>query len=98
MRHAELPGASLVMALLDEGGEVPDPLVAFIGPMRACLTAGTQAITARADAYADLGRLQARTEAWLETAGAVRATVQNALEQIAEERGLSDRFSAGFFP
>lgn len=96
--EGELPGASLAMAMLDEGGEVPDPLVAYIGPLRACLTAGTQALTGRADAYADLGRLQARTEAWLETAGAVRATVQNALAAIAEERGLSDRFASGFFP
>ncbi len=96
--EGELPGASLVMAQLDEGGEIPDPLVAFIAPMRACLTAAHQAITGRAESYAGLGRLQARVEAWLETAGAVRANTQNALDELAEERGLSDRFAASFFP
>ena len=73
-------------------------LVAFIGPLRACLIAGNQALTARAESYAALGRLQARIESWLETAGAVRANTQNLLEEIAEERGLDDRFVAGFFP
>ena len=93
----ELPAATLAMAQLDEGGDYPDPLVAFIASLRASLSAGNQALTARAEAYADLGRLQARVEGWLETAGAVRATVQNAIGAIAEERELGERFSASFF-
>jgi len=95
--EGELPGAMLAMAQLDEGGDVPDPLIAFIAPLRACLTAGNQALTGRAESYAALGRLQARIESWLETAGAVRANVENILEEIAEERGLDERFVASFF-
>lgn len=93
----ELPAASLAMAQLDDGDAVPDALGAFVAPLRRCLTLGNGALTQRADTYADLGRLQARVEAWLETAGAVSRNVQGDLEKLSEERGLSSRWTASFF-
>lgn len=94
---AELPTASAAMAQLDEGEAVPDALKALIDPLRRCLTIGNQALGAKADAYADLGRLEARVEAWFETASAVARSVHRELTQVGEERGLPYRWTASFF-
>ncbi len=93
----ELPAASVVMAHLDEGREVPEALMAYVDPLRRCLALGNGALTGRADTYAALGRLQARVEAWLETADAVSRNVHTDLTKLSEERGLSYRWVASFF-
>lgn len=93
----ELPAASVVMSQLDEGGEVPDVLTAYIEPLRRCLTLGNGALGQRADTYAALGRLQARVEAWLETAGAASRNVHVDLTALSAERGLGGRWAASFF-
>ena len=93
----ELPAASLVMAQLDEGGTVPDGLSIYIEPLRACLGLGNGALAQRADGYAELGRLAARVEAWLETADAVNRNVHADLTTLAEDRGLSARWVGSFF-
>jgi len=94
---SELPVASAAMAQLDEGESVPDAVKAFIAPLRQCLTVGNAALTARAESFADLGRLQARVEAWLETADAVTRNVQGDLTALGHARGLSQRWTASFF-
>jgi len=94
---AELPIASAAMAQLDEGEAVPDALKAHIDPLRSCLTVGNAAITGRADAYAGLGRLQARIEAWMETADATARNVHSDLTALGDARGLSYRWTSSFF-
>jgi len=94
---SELPIAGLAMAQLDQGEAVPDSVKAFVPSMRQCLAVGNAALMARADAYADLGRLQARVEAWLETADAVTRNVHGDLTTLGEERGLAYRWTASFF-
>ena len=98
----ELPVAGVCMAQLDaakeEGGEaVSDAIAAHAEQLRACLTVGNQALSARADAYADLGRLEARVEAWLEGASAVARHVHHTLSELGEARGLGYRWTATFF-
>ncbi len=94
---SELPVASAAMAQLDEGEAVPESLRAYIATLRHCLGVGNAALTARAESYADLGRLQARVEAWLETADAVTRNVHGDLTALGEARGLSYRWTASFF-
>ena len=67
-------------------------------PLRRCVTAGNQALTARADAYAALGRLEARAEAWLEDAGAFGRGLREELTALGTKRGLPGRWAACFFP
>lgn len=93
---AELPSAGLVMAQLDEG-DAPTSLTANADGLRLCLTVGNQALVARAETYAALGRLQARVEAWFETAFAVHENVQADLIDLGDERGLSERWAESFF-
>lgn len=94
---AELPIASAAMAQLDEGEAVPEPLMAHVSPLRSCLTLGNAALAARADAYAGLGRLQARIEAWMETADATARNVHADLTALGDARGLSYRWTSSFF-
>lgn len=94
---AELPIAAAAMAQLDEGEAVSDALKGLAETLRACLTLGNAALAARADAYADLGRLEARVEAWLETAEATLRNVHGDLTLIGDRRGVSYRWTAAFF-
>lgn len=94
---AELPIAGAAMAQLDEGEAVPAALAAHGAPLRACLAVGHAAIHGRAEAYAELGRLEARVEAWLETAEATLRNVHGDLTTLGDRRGLSYRWTASFF-
>lgn len=93
----ELPAASVAMAQLDEG-KPSEALQAHVNPLRACLTIGNSALVQRAESYAELGRMQARLEAWLESAAAVTRTVRAELARVGQERGLGAHWSASFFP
>lgn len=94
---AELPIAAAAMAQLDEGEVVPEALRGYAETLRACLSIGNAALTARAEAYADLGRLEARVEAWLETAECTLRNVHGDLTLLGDRRGLSYRWTASFF-
>ncbi|MCB9597410.1 MAG: hypothetical protein H6719_32090 [Sandaracinaceae bacterium] len=94
---AELPIAAAAMAQLDEGESVSDALKAHTTTLRQCLMLGNQSLGARADAYAGLGRLEARVEAWLETAECVLRNVHGDLTSLGDARGLSYRWTASFF-
>lgn len=94
---AELPVAGAAMAQLDEGEAVPDALKVHVEPLRRCLAVGNAAVTTRADAYAGLGRLQARIEAWMETADATVRNVHSDLTAYGDAAGLSYRWTASFF-
>jgi hypothetical protein len=98
----ELPSASLVMAELDAAKEEGDDgpladLAAHAEPLRQCLMIGNAALTARAHAFAELGRIEARVEAWLETADAVTRGVAHELSVLTEIRGLDTRWTKSFF-
>ena len=93
----ELPIASAAMAQLDEGEAVPEALEVYISPLRQCLTMGNAALAGRAESYAALGRLQARIEAWFESAEAVTRNVRADLTALGESRGQSPRWAASFF-
>lgn len=93
----ELPSASVAMAVIDEADDVPAAVVAHGDALRRCLAAGNQALGARAESYAALGRLEARVEAWHETAAAVRHAIREELGAIGERRGLPARWADSFF-
>jgi hypothetical protein len=93
----ELPAASVVMAQLDEGGDMPETLTTHITPLRQTLTVAHGALGALAESYAHLGRLQARVEAWFEGADASIRFIHKRLHALGEERGLSYRWTASFF-
>ncbi|MBX3275447.1 MAG: hypothetical protein KF729_34625 [Sandaracinaceae bacterium] len=94
---AELPIAAAAMAQLDEGEAVPDALKAYVETLRRCLAMGNASLGARAECYANLGRLESRVEAWLETADATTRNVHGDLTRIADERGLPYHWVASFF-
>lgn len=91
----ELPAAMLALARLEESGD--ERLRPHLATLRACVAVGSSALVARADAYAELGRLDARIEAWLDGADAVLRVVGRELERLADERGLGKRWIASFF-
>jgi hypothetical protein len=92
----ELPAASVAMAQLDES-KPSDALLAHVVPLRTCLALGNAALMQRAEAYAELGRMQARLEAWLEGAAATMRTVRRDLASLGETRKLGHHWSASFF-
>lgn len=98
----ELPSASMVMSELDaasaHGGDGPMARLApHAEPLRQCVQLGNAALAGRADAFAELGRIEARVEAWLETADAVTRSVVHELSLLAERRGLDTRWTKSFF-
>lgn len=95
---AELPAAMLVIAILGEDEDLGASLEAHSAPLAHAVRLGNVVLTERAEAYAALGRHQARIEAWLEGAAAAERSLRRVLSELAQERGLGPRWAESFFP
>lgn len=95
---AELPAAMLIVAILREDEDLGASLESHATPLGQAVRLGNVVLTERAEAYAAIGRHQARVEAWLESAGAAEAGFVRQLSALAVERGLNPRWVACFFP
>ena len=93
---AEIPVAAHIVVALDQDKTLAAPLRDQRGAVAAAVALGNRAMAARADALADLGRHQARTEAWAESAGSMHRSVARTLHHIAETRKLSSRWVRSF--
>lgn len=93
----ELPIASVALAQLREDEKVPEALSNFAEQLEGCVAAGNQALAARAEAYAALGRLEARVEAWFETAVAIENETAREVRELGEAKGRSARWAQSFF-
>ncbi len=95
----EIPMATLVLGRLASKDHAAQTLRdAHADALRAALQLGHVALSDRAEAYAALGRHQARTEAWLTSCAAILRTTRDALAKLAEDRRLSPRWVDAFFP
>lgn len=94
---AEVPAATLVLLVLGSDEALPEVLRSHREPLGNALKMGNAALAERAEALGDMGRLGARIEAWKESANGAARSVRRALEQLAGERGWSERAVAAFF-
>jgi hypothetical protein len=95
---AETPVAMLIAAMLEEQSDLPETLKEHLAPLRRALQAGNSALAERADALGNLGRHQARVEAWLESAECTVKTVRRGIESLAKQRGFGGHWVRAFFP
>lgn len=95
---SEVPVVTLIVAALDATTDVPAKLKAHLDTLRAGLRLGNGALAGRADAYADLGRHNAREEAWAEASVSSIRSVHRALSRIASTRGLPSEWADAFLP
>lgn len=95
---AELPAAMLVVAILGEDEDLGASLETHATPLTQAVRLGNVVLTERAEAYAAIGRHQARVEAWLEGAAAAERSFRRTLSTLAETRGLRPAWAASFFP
>jgi hypothetical protein len=89
---AEVPAVTLVLSELERAQDLPEDLRAHIEPLRTALQVSNRALMDRGEVYAALGSLQARVEAWLDSADVLREHVDDTLGMIAKERGLPLRW------
>ncbi len=94
---ASLPVVMGFLVALDQDDSLPEQVRAHEDTLRPALQLGNSALAERAEALANLGRHQARTEAWRETAAATRRNLHRALGRIAEQRNLPARWVDAFF-
>ena len=94
---ASLPVVMGFVLALDQDESLPASIRAHEAALRAALQLGNSALADRAEALANLGRHQAREEAWRESAQAMRRNLYRALGRIAAERGLPRRWVRAFF-
>lgn len=94
---ASLPIVMGFLVALDQDDGLPERVRAHEDALRPALQLGNGALADRAEALANLGRHQARVEAWKETAVATRRNLYRALGRIAEQRGLPARWVRAFF-
>jgi hypothetical protein len=92
----ELPVAAHIVMALEQDEALPSSMREHKVAIGAAVALGNRALTARADALADLGRHQARVEGWIESAGCMHQSVARALVRLAEKRKLSDRWAQAF--
>jgi hypothetical protein len=89
---AEVPAVTLVLSELERAQDLPEDLRAHIEPLRTALQVSNRALMDRGEVYAALGSLQARVEAWLDSADVLREHVYDTLGTIAKDRGLPLRW------
>lgn len=95
--EGELPAAAVALAQLEEGDDLPDEVRQHTEALRRAVQVGNGALARRGEAYAALGRLQARVESWHENAESTARYIHKALIRLGESRGLSYRWTASFF-
>jgi hypothetical protein len=89
---AEVPAATLVLAELEKSKDLAENLQAEIDPLRTALQVSNRALIDRGEVYSSLGALQARVEAWLDSASILHDHVLGELGTIAKNRGLPLRW------
>lgn len=89
---AEVPAATLVLSELERTQNLPADLAEELEPLRTALQVSNRALVERGEVYASLGSLQARVEAWLDSARVLREHVESELGVIAKNRGLPSRW------
>lgn len=89
---AEVPAATLVLSQLEQDPGLPADLHEELEPLRTALQVSNRALIERGEVYAALGSLQARVEAWLDSARVLNDHVQSELGLIAKQRGLPARW------
>lgn len=94
---SELPQVALIVGRLDGDPDAPPSLRAHLAPLRAGLRLGNAALADRSDAYADLGRHEARCVAWRETAACALRGVRRSLVALATDRGLAPTWVDTYF-
>lgn len=94
---SELPQVAVIVGRLDGDADAPAALRAHLEPLRAALQMGTAALADRSDAYADLGRHEARCVAWRETAACALRGARRALVTLATDRGLAATWVDTYF-
>lgn len=94
---AEVPVAALILRLLEEDESIPEGLRAQRDALRSLLQRANGALTERAEAYALLGRHQARVDAWLESANGMQRGLRRTLHGLAESTGRPSRWALSFF-
>lgn len=94
---SELPQVAVIVGRLDADPDAPPVLRAHLGTLRAALQLGNSALGDRSDAYADLGRHEARCVAWRETASCALRGARRALVALATDRGLAPNWVDTYF-
>jgi hypothetical protein len=94
---ASLPIVMTVTLALDQDDSLPQALREHADELKTAVQMGNGSLAGRADALAELGRHQARVEAWKETALATHNNLFRAVGRIAEQRGLPRRWVRSFF-
>lgn len=94
---ASLPVVMLGVLSLEQDSALPEGLRAHSTTLKDAVSLGNAALAERAEAFADLGRHQARVEAWKETAAATHRNLFRALTRLATARGLPERWASAFF-
>lgn len=95
---SEVPEVTLIVHALDQNVEgTPEPLRRHLEPLRAGLKMGNGALAGRSDALADLGRHQARVEAWHETAASSLRSLRHTVARLAQKRALPPTWTDAFF-
>lgn len=94
---SEVPVVTVIVGKLDADPEAPPSLRAHLEPLRAALRHGNAALADRSDAYADIGRHEARRVAWCETAQSALRSARRMLVSRATNRGLAPTWVDTFF-
>ena len=89
---AEVPAVTLVLNELERSKDLPADLATEIEPLRTALQVSNRALVERGEVYSSLGALQARIEAWLESASVLHDHVMSELGALAKHRGLPLRW------
>lgn len=94
---SEVPVVTVIVGRLDADADAPPTLRAHLEPLRAALRHGNAALADRSDAYADLGRHEARRVAWQETAQSALRSARRILVARATNQGLAPTWVDTFF-
>lgn len=94
---SEVPVVTVILGKLSADASAPPTLRAHLDPLRAALRQGNAALANRSDAYADVGRHEARRVAWQETAQSALRSARRALVARATNRGLAPTWVDTFF-
>jgi hypothetical protein len=89
---AEVPAATMILSELERTQNLPSDLAEELEPLRTALQVSNRALLERGDVYALLGSLQARVEAWLDSARVLHDHVAAELGILAKNRGLPSRW------
>ncbi len=96
--ESQLPTLRAIVRELSAEGTPAALRKAHLEPMKRALTLGEAAVKAREDAYAEAGRVTARTVSLRDDADRVLLGVEGTLKTIASDRKLDEAWVDTFFP